>query len=59
MLLDWMQQVCMEYRLKRYTYHLSIYYVDKFIEKNRNIERSTLQLLGVVAIQLASKIEVN
>ena len=36
-LMDWMQQVCMEHMFKRETYHLACYYVDRYLIKKEVI----------------------
>ena len=56
-LLDWMMEVAMDFRLKRETFHLSINYVDRYLSRTRDMERSVLQLLGASALWTASKIE--
>lgn len=56
-LLDWVMEVSMEFRLKRETYHLSLSYVDRFLSRVSKIEKKELQLLGVCALWVASKME--
>ena len=57
-LLDWMAEVCEEYRVHRETYHISVNYVDRFLTKFHSLPRDKLQLLGIVALFVASKFEV-
>lgn len=57
-LMDWMMEVCSEFTLKRETFHLSISYVDRYLSKVKNIERSKLQLIGLSSMYIAAKIEV-
>mmetsp|Transcript_25443 Transcript_25443/g.35687 ORF Transcript_25443/g.35687 Transcript_25443/m.35687 type:complete len:538 (-) Transcript_25443:1469-3082(-) len=56
-LLDWMAEVCEEYHVHRETYHISVNYVDRFLTKCHSVPRDKLQLLGIVALFVASKFE--
>lgn len=56
-LFDWMMEVCMEFGLKRETYHYSINYVDRYLSTVRNVDKKELQLIGVSALYMASKVE--
>jgi len=56
-LFDWMMEVCSEFRLKRETFHCAANYVDRYLSNTRNISKSQLQLIGVTAMLLASKME--
>lgn len=56
-LIDWMNEVCLDYCLKRETFHLSIIYLDIYLSKIPNIKTSFLQLIGLVSLFTASKIE--
>lgn len=58
-LVDWLVEVAEEYRLRNETLMLSIGYVDRFLskERSRNMHRSMIQLVGITALLLASKIE--
>jgi len=57
-LLDWMFEVGQEYGLKRDTLHVSINYVDRFLSYQENpVQRNKLQLVGVTALWIASKME--
>ena len=56
-LLDWMNVFCAENNLKRDTFNKSIYFVDKYMETTSNIRQEYFQLVGLVAISLASKLE--
>jgi hypothetical protein len=57
-LLDWMMEVSKEYTLKRETYHYSVNYIDRFLSVFPNIKKCELQLVGVTAMYVASKVEV-
>ncbi len=56
-LLDWMVEVAMEFRLKRETFHLSAQYVDLYLSRTENYSKVRLQLLGGTALWVASKFE--
>ena len=51
-------QVCEVYRLHRETFYLAVDYVDRFLATQKNIAKTRLQLVGVTAIFVASKMEV-
>jgi cyclin E len=57
-LLDWMMEVCNEFTLKRETFHLAVNYVDRILSAKANVLKNELQLIGVVSMFIASKIEV-
>ncbi|KRX08429.1 Cyclin-like protein [Pseudocohnilembus persalinus] len=56
-LIDWMMEVSMEFMMKRETFYIAVYLVDMLISVEQNIERSKLQLIGVVCLFIAAKIE--
>ena len=57
-LFDWMMEVCMEFMLKRETYMQAIMYVDRYLSlQKRLISKKDLQLIGVTAMNVSSKIE--
>lgn len=56
-LLDWMLEVCEEYRLHRETYYLALDMYDRFMDSQINIQKEQLQLVGVTCLFIASKIE--
>ncbi|XP_002162252.2 G1/S-specific cyclin-E1 isoform X1 [Hydra vulgaris] len=56
-LLDWLIEVCEVYRLHRETFYLAVDYVDRFLSTQKNIAKTRLQLVGVTAIFVASKME--
>lgn len=56
-LIDWMMEVCLDYCLKRETFHLSIIYLDKYLSIKKDIKTKELQLVGLVSILLAGKME--
>lgn len=55
-LVDWMIEVSTKFKLTMETSFLAINIVDKYLEK-RNVERNRLQLVGLVGILVASKME--
>ncbi|KAJ0868609.1 putative cyclin [Helianthus annuus] len=52
-LVDWLVEVSVEYKLEPYTLHRTIYLIDMFLSKNY-IERQKLQLLGIICMLIAS-----
>lgn len=55
-LLDWMFEVSQEYGLKRDSVYFAINFVDRYLSKCV-VERSSLQLIGVTALWMGSKME--
>jgi cyclin E len=56
-LLDWMQEVCSDYLLKRETYYYAVNYVDRYLSLVPNVEKKSLQLVGLTCLYLAAKVE--
>uniref|UniRef100_A0A3Q2X5U9 Cyclin E1 n=1 Tax=Haplochromis burtoni TaxID=8153 RepID=A0A3Q2X5U9_HAPBU len=56
-LLDWLMEVSEVYRLHRETYHLAQDYFDRFMATQRNVLKSTLQLIGITCLFIAAKVE--
>ena len=56
-LLDWLIEVSEVYRLHRETFYLAVDFVDRFLSRQVNIAKTRLQLVGVTALFVASKIE--
>lgn len=56
-LVDWMMEVCMEFQLKRETYHYSVNFVDRFLSTVPKMGKSELQLVGATALNIAAKME--
>ncbi|XP_058484578.1 G1/S-specific cyclin-E1 isoform X2 [Solea solea] len=56
-LLDWLMEVCEVYKLHRETYHLAQDYFDRFMATQRNVFKSTLQLIGITCLFIAAKVE--
>ena len=57
-LIDWMMEVCMEFTLKRETFHISLNLVDRYLSKVPHIQKMELQLVGLASMYIAAKIEV-
>lgn len=58
-MVDWMMEVCQEFLLKRETLHLAVSYVDRFLSRTRDCHKLRVQLVGVSALCIASKVEVR
>lgn len=56
-LLDWLIEVSEVYRLHRETFHLAVEFVDRYLSNQSNVPKTRLQLVGVTALFVASKIE--
>lgn len=52
-------QVSEVYKLHRETYHLAQDYFDRFMATQRNVFKSTLQLIGITCLFIAAKVEVK
>jgi len=55
-LIDWLVEVHMKYKLKVETLFLAVNLIDRFLEK-RSITRKKLQLVGVTGMLIAAKFE--
>ncbi|XP_076886649.1 cyclin-A2-1-like isoform X1 [Bidens hawaiensis] len=55
-LIDWLVEVCEEYRLGAETFHLTVTLIDRYLSKVY-IEKQRLQLLGITCMLIASKYE--
>merc|ERR1719424_2509729 len=56
-LIDWLVEVHMKYKLCPETLHLTVNLIDRYLTKVPPIKRKRLQLVGVVAMFIASKYE--
>jgi len=56
-LMDWMMEVCNDYSLKRPTFLMATNYVDRFLSEVPDMPKNKLQLLGLVSLYLAAKLE--
>lgn len=55
-LVDWLVEVCMKYKLKSETLFLAVNLLDRFLAR-KSVTRKRLQLVGIVAILVAAKFE--
>lgn len=55
-LIDWLMEVHMKFRMKDNTLFLTVIIIDRFLERRRATKRK-LQLVGLVALLIASKFE--
>lgn len=55
-LVDWLVEVHLKFKLKPETLHMTISVIDRFLDK-REVSRTKLQLVGCTAMLLASKYE--
>ncbi|KAF3779416.1 Cyclin-A2-4 [Nymphaea thermarum] len=55
-LIEWLVEVCEEYRLVPDTLYLTVFYIDRFLSGNP-VERKMLQLVGITCMFIASKYE--
>jgi len=56
-LVDWLTSVAVEFKLQRDTTHTTINYVDRLLSLHPKLPKDKLQLVGVAALFLASKVE--
>lgn len=56
-LLDWLMELCSEFRFTRATFHLSVNICDRFMSLTTGVLSTCLQLVGVTAVYIASKVE--
>jgi len=50
-------ELATDYHLKRETLHYAVNYVDRYLSRVQDVEKEKLQLVGVTALYIASKIE--
>jgi cyclin B len=55
-LIDWLIDVHLKYKMVAETLFLTVYLIDKYLECNQ-VSRQRLQLVGIAALFLASKYE--
>lgn len=56
-LIDWINEVHMQFRLGLDTYYLTVSIIDRFLQADKTTSRRNLQLVGVTAMFIASKYE--
>jgi hypothetical protein len=52
-LIDWINEVCMEHTLSQSTFFLAVNITDRYLSKN-TIKKSILQLVGISSLLIAS-----
>ena len=57
-LVDWIVEVHLKFRLTPETLYLAINIIDRYLEREQ-VERKRLQLVGVTALLVACKFEVE
>jgi len=58
-LIDWMMEVSAEFQLKRDTLYQAVNFVDRYLSTVPNVPKWELQLVGVTALFVACKMEVE
>jgi hypothetical protein len=58
-LVDWIMEVCYQFRFKRNTFHMSVMLIDVYMSNTCNLPTNLLQLIGVTCLCIASKNEVR
>ncbi|XP_030370030.1 G2/mitotic-specific cyclin-B [Scaptodrosophila lebanonensis] len=56
-LIDWINEVHMQFRLAAETFQLAVAIIDLYLQKVKDTKRSYLQLVGVTALFIATKFE--
>lgn len=56
-LLDWLIEVCEVYKLHRVTYFLAVDYLDRYLTSQKNVQKTHLQLIGIICLFVAAKVE--
>ncbi|XP_074042549.1 cyclin B isoform X1 [Leptinotarsa decemlineata] len=56
-LVNWLVEVHMNFKLYLETLHLCVAIVDRYLQKNKHVGRNSLQLVGTSAMLVASKYE--
>jgi S-phase entry cyclin 5/6 len=52
-LIDWLNEVCIEHKLSESTLFLSVNITDRYLTKNK-VKKSNLQLIGITSLFLAA-----
>ena len=56
-LIEWMMEVCEDYKLHRETFYLAVDNIDRFLGESPPVPKNRLQLIGVTCLFIAAKIE--
>lgn len=57
LLVSWMKDVMADYLFKNNTLHMAVHFVDRFLSATSEVKRERLQLIGLTALILATKME--
>ena len=57
LLVDWLSEVCAEFRLQRATFHLAVALADRLLELLPAMPKAELQLAGATVLLMAAKVE--
>lgn len=58
-LIDWLMEISSQLNFKRSTFHLTVTIIDVYLSNNQNCHKDLFQLLGVTALFISAKYEVN
>lgn len=56
-LINWIAEVVVNFKLYLETFHLCVSIIDRYLQDNKTVGRSTLQLVGTSALYIACKYE--
>ncbi|KAL6053035.1 G2/mitotic-specific cyclin-B3 [Balamuthia mandrillaris] len=56
LLLDWLMEVCLEFRFRRESFAYAVNYIDRFLSLLPCLARERFQLVGIVALFVAAKL---
>ena len=59
LLVSWIADVSSDFSFKTGTFHMAVNFVDRFQSLTKDIKREQLQLIGLTALAIATKMEVN
>lgn len=51
--------MCEAFRLKRETFYLTVDFIDRYLSRVRDVSKPQLQLIGITALFIATKVEVR
>jgi hypothetical protein len=55
-LLDWLSDVGLRFKLLNDTNHMTVMLIDRYLASKKDVSRKKLQLVGVGAMLIASKV---
>ncbi|XP_050680525.1 G1/S-specific cyclin-E, partial [Leptidea sinapis] len=56
-LLDWLNEVCDVHKMHRETFHLTVDYLDRYLTETLDVQKGSLQLIGITCLFIAAKVE--